>query len=313
MNKISYNLENIEFIFFYDEFYNKRLKVINNCEFDKDIEIRCYLPLDLLPILTLKTKINHGHFFIFDDNINGIQNTEFYVDKNRIGFFKVISDIKKTKTSEKVICVGLNKTGTTSLSKNMSILGYNTLSYPYYDYLRRTTIKDKTYNVEILIENTDINFFDDIPFSYPLISKKIIEKYPNCRYVLSKRENSEKWVKSFINHYSNWTKNDIKNIFKGKGLESNAFNYNNSDIIYGEILTLIESYDISKSDNIEKILSDFYYEYNYSIKNTLIKYGCDWIEIDVSKKGELKKLTNWLGIKHDKEDFIHVNKGNYGN
>jgi hypothetical protein len=41
--------------------------------------------------------------------------------------------------------------------------------------------------------------------------------------------------------------------------------------------------------------------------------GVEWIEIEVSKEGELKKLTDWLGIENDKNDFNCLNKGDYGN
>jgi hypothetical protein len=38
-----------------------------------------------------------------------------------------------------------------------------------------------------------------------------------------------------------------------------------------------------------------------SVKKTLQLFGCDWIEINVSKKGEFKKLTDWLGIERGME------------
>jgi len=314
MNKISYNLENIEFIFYYDEFYNKRLKVINNCGFDRDIEIKCYLPVDLLPILTLKTKINHGNFFIFKNNINGIQNTEIYVDKKNKGFYKILSDRKKYNLNDKVICLGLNKTGTTTLAKAMGDLGYQTLNSSYYYYLRRSTTYSNTYNIENLIENTDINFFDDCPFSYPVLSLKILKKYPQCKYILTKRSDKELWVNSFINHFSKWTKTDIEKIFNGESLEKNVFNYNENFLFYGEIMSMVECYNIDKLDGDFKMkLSKIYEEYNNDITIFFKLNNIDWIEIDVSKEGELKKLSNWLNVNTDKNNFEHHNKGNYGN
>jgi hypothetical protein len=314
MNKINYNIGNVSFTINYDSEKNKMMKVTNHSGSKKKIMIRGFLSMDILPTNVWETEIDNGYYFKFSKKFNGYNIIEISLDGKSYGYFKVIPDKKKYNLNNKIICIGLNKTATTSLAYEMKKVGYKTLTQPLYDYLRRTSNSTDITNVSTLLEHTDLNFFDDSPFSYPTNVIKIIKKYPNCKYILTKRKDTELWVDSFINHYNKWIKGNIEELFNGKNMELNSFNYNEGTIVYGEINALIESYQLYKYDgNFKEKLFNFYENYNKKIKILMESNEIEWIEIDASKDGELKKLTDWLSIENNKNNFSWINKGKYGN
>ena len=75
------------------------------------------------------------------------------------------------------------------------------------------------------------------------------------------------------------------------------------------LLNMFETWNLDSYDGtIDEKLRQVYNNHNNSVKNSLIANNCDWIEIDVSKKGEFKKLTDWLKINNIDEDFVWINK-----
>ena len=57
-------------------------------------------------------------------------------------FTATFEDIKAIGMSEKVFCIGVNKTGTSSLHQALQILGYNSVHY----------LNDKNNNIKAMIE-----------------------------------------------------------------------------------------------------------------------------------------------------------------
>jgi hypothetical protein len=75
------------------------------------------------------------------------------------------------------------------------------------------------------------------------------------------------------------------------------------------LLNMFETWDLEKyRGTLDEQLIQVYENHNESVKKTLQLFGCDWIEINVAKKGEFKKLTDWLGFENKMEDFLWENK-----
>lgn len=107
----------------------------------------------------------------------------------------------------KIICVGLPKTGTTSLKKALQILGYNVMSWSeraaklYHDRKYYTLYHD-------YMEKFDA--FTDAPWS--LMYKKFDIVFKDCRFIYTMRS-FETLYRSLKNHIDNVKKNNLSLVY----------------------------------------------------------------------------------------------------
>lgn len=108
---------------------------------------------------------------------------------------------------DKIFCIGLHKTGTSSLQKALEILGLKVLwDYNYdVDYFTEDKIKSL------------LKYYDsvrDVPFAYYF--KELDQWFPDSKFILTRR-NVDEWIKSAVNHFGD---DDIINhkIFYGTGV-----------------------------------------------------------------------------------------------
>ncbi|MEX1136278.1 MAG: sulfotransferase [Balneolales bacterium] len=94
----------------------------------------------------------------------------------------------------KVFCIGLNKTGTTTLGECLRILGYKHTSFS------QTLLEGVALgNSDKVIEITNLHdSFADWP--YPLIYKQLDCIYNGSRFILSRRKTPETWFNSLASH-----------------------------------------------------------------------------------------------------------------
>jgi len=112
----------------------------------------------------------------------------------------------------KVFCIGFHKTGTTSLTKALSQLGYRVVGWPSYsapmthDTLHATARK--------LMECFDA--FQDNP--WPLLFKLADELYPGSKFILTTRD-PDNWINSAIKHFGA-DETPMRELIYGLGLGS---------------------------------------------------------------------------------------------
>jgi hypothetical protein len=313
MNHVEYNLEGVDLINFINKKNERLIKIINVSNQSKLVELYYYYPSIFFPYYKFEKRLEPGEWII--PNVRDLRPCGFiiaHIDEKINGKITLLSERNYKRVVDKVICVGLNKTGTTSITENMKKLGYetwggeydeNSLKFSHYGF------SNNAFGVVLdLVEKTDVDFFQDIPFSYPGISEKIIKMFPQSKYILSVRQDPDTWVRS--------VKRFWKQYFEGNKFTPNAYKWAENFVLdrghipeLSYLLTLFESWNMDQYEgDLDEKLRQVYINHNQSVKNTLITNNCDWIEIDVSKKGELKKLTTWLNINNEEEDFVWVNK-----
>ena len=226
--------------------------------------------------------------------------------KIKINFIKIKRNyfypiVLKNKT--KIFCIGLNKTGTTTLKQAFIDLNFVIGNQrdaerllPYY--------VNNDFNPIIKYCETG-QFFQDIPFSCPNTYKHIDKAYPNSKFILTIRDNPEQWYNSLVNFHAKKfgngkipTKEDLEKatyIENGYGWKafSNIFKTPEDDIYN------------------KKILVDFYNNYNNEIKEYFKNRENDFIIINVAVEDDYKKLVNFLGIYSPFNNFAWKNKTNY--
>jgi hypothetical protein len=211
--------------------------------------------------------------------------------------------------STKIICSGLNKTGTTSLSKSLRDMGLRQFpEYIGHQFLTHSVIHGSYGDIIKSIENIDYDFYEDMPFSFPEVYKGIFNYFPNEKYILTVRNNSDEWVESCIKFYKDALKIEkIKNFNNTSPYEHNYSGMGNY-YVYNWGHPMFKMWGIKSDRNLKNELKRIYESHNENFINFMDKNKGDYIVINVSNKGELKKLSEWLGIENSKEEFEHLNK-----
>jgi hypothetical protein len=95
----------------------------------------------------------------------------------------------------KVLGVGMNKTGTTTLAHALRILGYA----PHQTYDLKATQKWASGKTEELLDlYEDKIVFEDFP--WPLMYREFYSRYPDAHFILTTRRSEEAWFNSLVKH-----------------------------------------------------------------------------------------------------------------
>lgn len=95
----------------------------------------------------------------------------------------------------KVFGIGLNKTGTTTLGQALEVLGFEKHASCNGRLVKAITRNNYTPVYETAALN---NNFEDWP--WPLVYQEMYRKYPDAKFVLTVRKNSEIWYRSLCKH-----------------------------------------------------------------------------------------------------------------
>jgi hypothetical protein len=94
----------------------------------------------------------------------------------------------------KVVVVGLSKTGTSTMRVMLEALGY-TVCGPRKDLLAHVRANNWA-ALDPVVDSHDA--FEDWP--WPLAYQHIFARYPNARFILTKRKSFDAWFRSLVNH-----------------------------------------------------------------------------------------------------------------
>jgi len=100
----------------------------------------------------------------------------------------------------KVFCVGLNKTGTTSLEHLLMAVGYRLGDQPSGELLLEAWARRDFAPIVELARTADA--FQDIPFSLPFTYQAMDAAFPGSRFILSVRDSAEQWYESLVRFHT---------------------------------------------------------------------------------------------------------------
>ena len=189
------------------------------------------------------------------------------------------------KMKNKIFVIGSNKTGTTSLTKSLNMLGYNVC--PEYCYSPNSNIlrNFQLGNYEKLFYLVNqYDAFEDRPWNHTDFYKLLDNKYPNSKFILTIRD-TDKWV------------NSVKKWGNKIGLVNPKFYTIVSQTCYG-VDDYLSNEDIMMSKYNERNLEIIDY---FKDKNNLliinVEDGVGW-----------EKLCPFLKCKTPNKPFPHLNK-----
>ncbi len=179
----------------------------------------------------------------------------------------------------RVIGVGLNKTGTTTLAECLRILGYKKHVSVRRDLLAEYR-RGQLDNVFKVIEENES--FTDWPF--PLMYREIFFRFGDrARYILTKRVSALKWLESLKKHSLRTLPDQHSRLL--------AYGYN-------------------YPHGVEEYHLDFYERHRYEVVNFFGRHNSEHLLLEVSWDAgdEWARLCEFLDKPIPEEPFPHANK-----
>lgn len=167
--------------------------------------------------------------------------------------------------SQKIFCIGLSKTGTTTICKALEIIGYKSAHF---------------------IKVEDFHKYDVVGDSpVPILYKALDLEYPNAKFILTKRD-KDKWLKSFLKHLEKWQSEKQIDIGNAR-----------SDVL----VTRFYLYG-TLDPNPEKLASGFE-RYHTEVEDYFAARPNDLLTMDITQGDGWEKLCGFLGCPIPSTEF----------
>jgi hypothetical protein len=201
----------------------------------------------------------------------------------------------------KYFCVGLNKTGTTSLAAAFRGFGYRVGDESQgqkilYAYERRDF-------KPIIKFAKQAQVFQDAPFSFKYTFMFLEQAFPNAKFILSVRDSEEQWYESLVKFHSKRfgmngqvpTMDDLKRAKR----PYNRCVYDNFKMCFGT----------PDSDMYQKAtLIEYYNSHNQMVRDYFRLVPEKLLEINLSQKVDYGRFGEFIGEDTNEKDFPWENR-----
>jgi len=220
---------------------------------------------------------------------------------------KFLKRINIFVSKPKVFCIGMNKTGTTTMTKVFKKLNYR-VAPQIKQEINIGDIKIKNNHQRIKKFCWKYNFFQDLPFSQGDIYQSIDKIYPKSKFILTIRD-PNKWFDSLCNFHLIYFRKmgfNFKNINEVKEEHMRKFNWIKEGYYYeytknfwiNEQKNNRISYNWGLLYNKDHYIQ-VYEKRNKQIKDYFEKRKKDLLIFDVNKNYNISKILDFLEMKKD--------------
>jgi len=191
-------------------------------------------------------------------------------------------DPRPTERRVKVFCIGLPKTGTSSLHHALTMLGLRSVHFPH-DPVTVRQLREGKYDLDVM-KNCDA--VSDVPI--PAIFPQLDKAFPGSKFIHTVRDRSS-WLQSERNAPFN---NDppkpgtMRDFYRTLLYGVNHFGEERFSWVYDQHMVLVEQYFAGDRQQ-------------------------DLLRIDVTKDPRWEPLCDFLGVAVPDAPFPHRNKGSY--
>lgn len=200
----------------------------------------------------------------------------------------------------KVICIGRNKTGTTSLESALGSLGFRLGDQASGEVLLRDWANRDFRRIIDLCKTADA--FQDVPFSLPYTFQAIDAAFPGSKFILSVRDSPAQWFDSVLGFHTRIvgagrtpTAADLANF----SYRYAGYLWESAQMIYGVDATTL--YD-------REIYIAHYINHNRRALDYFRHRPGDLLVLNVAEAGAMRKLCAFLGRKFDGQHMPHLNR-----
>jgi Sulfotransferase domain len=201
---------------------------------------------------------------------------------------------------EKVFCIGLSRTGTTSLEQALKELGYQLGDQHQGELLLGQYVAR---NFRPIIEFClTADAFQDAPFSFPVTFLALDQSFPNAKFILSVRDNAEQWYDSLVRYHSNLF--GAGRLPTREDLIRSTYSY--PGFVWESIKALLNISEEEEHIYAKPRLVSYYNRHNSNVRD-YFGTKTNLLEINVSDKAAYGKLCEFLGKKPFAEGFPWLN------
>ncbi len=202
---------------------------------------------------------------------------------------------------QKIFCIGLNKTGTTSLKKAMEELNYKVGDQREAELLFDDWVKRDFKRLINYCKTAE--FFQDAPLSFPYTYIAMDQAFRGSKFILTIRDNEEQWYNSLVTfHGKLWGNGNVPPTAE----DLKKANYIYPGFPYHSRLHLNK---VSETDPYNKnILIDYYNTHNNNVKDYFRFREKDLLILNIAEKEAFKKLITFLNVKTEINEFPWENK-----
>ena len=201
---------------------------------------------------------------------------------------------------KKIFSIGFNKTGTTSLTETFKRHRYKVAPQTKGEQLCKDWAKNDFTKIIKLCEDYEV--FQDRPFSMPGTYKHLDEAFPNSKFILSVRDNEDKWYGSFIRFQ--------RMIFGGKITPSANILKKSQHCYKGWMYDVIKDQYNTPDDDLynKETLTNIYLKHNKDVLEYFKDRPDDLLVINLKHEDSYKRFCKFLGIRKERRFFPHLNK-----
>jgi len=207
---------------------------------------------------------------------------------------------RNRKDHRKIFAIGRNKTGTTSIGRALSDLGYRLGSQREAERLIEDWAQRKFHSIVDFCKTADA--FQDAPFSYDYTYQAMDYAFPGSRFILTVRKDGEEWYESVTRFHTKLvgkgrlpTPDDLKQFpLNGKG-----WLWRTQQVIYG----------INERTLYDKELYIRHYEmHNMRVKDYFRYRQDDLLVLNLSDPDSMDVLCRFLGKPVSRKRMPHLNR-----
>ena len=206
-----------------------------------------------------------------------------------------------SKNKEKIFCIGLNKTRTTTIEKVLMGFGY-AMGNQEKAEMQTTNWFNRDFDKIIkLCKNADA--FQDIPFSLPYTYVILDQYFNKAKFILTVRDSPEQWYNSITKFHSKiWS--DGINPPNIEELKNAKYRYEGFAFEVNRAIFNTPKEDPYK----EKNLLQYYNNYNYAVKEYFRSKPEKLLIINVGVKNDYVRLCEFLGKEVLSDNFPWENR-----
>jgi glycosyltransferase involved in cell wall biosynthesis len=200
--------------------------------------------------------------------------------------------------AQKVFCIGFLKTGTTSLEQALKDLGYRLGSQHQGELLLKAYVaRDFKRIVEFCLT---ADAFQDIPFCFPFTFVALDQSFPNAKFILSVRDDSDQWYRSLVRFHGN--------AFAGGRVPVKDDLIRAASTYPGFIWDVFRLVWNAPDDDpyYKPLLVSRYERHNADVRD-YFRSKSNLLEVNLSEKGAYEKFCKFLGKEPAAEDFPRLN------
>jgi len=212
----------------------------------------------------------------------------------------IINTIKATG-KPKIFCIGLNKTGTTSLEKAMREMGF--IGGNQGKAMKMIDLWAKRDFKPIINFCKTAQFFQDIPFSFPYTFIAIDQAFPKSKFILTVRNNAEEWYSSLIRfHGKLWGNGNIP--ISSEDLKKAPGPWPGYRFHVRMMVNNVPKNEPYKKD----VLIDYYETHNKNVMDYFRHRKEDLLVINLKCSQDYSRFCDFLGCKQERDGFPWENR-----